>query len=66
MNLSGLSDDEMKAFMRETLRRLNAIALAEGHAFIAITYKTGMSILLDMDSEMSLCELEDAKDAGMG
>lgn len=62
MNLSGLSDDEMKAFMRETLRRLNAIALAEDHAFVAITYKTGMSILLDMDSEMSLCELKETKD----
>lgn len=63
MNLSGLSDEEMKAFQRETLRRLNAIALAEDHAYIAIVYKTGMSILLDMDSEMSLCEVEEAKDA---
>ena len=63
ISLVEMTDDEMKAFQRETLRRLNAIALAEGHAFIAITYKTGMSILLDMDSEMSICELEETNDA---
>lgn len=61
MDLSTLTDEEMVKFQKETLRRLIAIAVAEGHSFTAIAYKSGMGILMDTVAETDITEVEDMK-----
>lgn len=50
MNLADLSDDEFRAYKQETIRRIAAIAQAEGHQMIAYTLKDGWATLLDLDT----------------
>ena len=50
MNLSDLSDEEFRAYKKETVRRIAAISEAEGHPLIAYTLKGGWATLLDLDT----------------
>lgn len=48
MILAELTDEEFRLYKQETVRRLAAIAEAEGHQFIAYTLKNGWATLLDL------------------
>ena len=63
MDLSLLTDEEMVKFQKETLRRLIAIAQAEGRPFAAVAYKSGMGIMMDMVAETDVSLVEGMNNA---
>ena len=63
VNLSIATDEEMENFMHETLRRLNQIAEAEDRSFVTVTFKSGRSVMIDMETEIPMSELRDMNDA---
>lgn len=50
MYLSELSDAEYRLYKNETLRRLSAIAEAEGHALVAYVMADGFATLVDLET----------------
>lgn len=50
MYLSELSDEDYRRYRNETLRRLSAIAEAEGHALVAYVMADGFATLVDLET----------------
>lgn len=50
MKLADMSDAEFRQYLRESGRRIGAIAEAEGHSIVALATKDGSWTLYDMDT----------------
>lgn len=48
--LSYMDEDEYRAYVNETVRRLARIAEAEDHFMVAYTMKDGWAVLLDLET----------------
>ena len=48
--LSYMDEDEYRAYVTETVRRIAKIAEAEDHQMLAYTLKDGWAVLLDMET----------------
>lgn len=50
MKLTDMSEAEFRTYIRESGRRIGAIAEAEGHPIVALATKDGSWTLYDMDT----------------